>query len=139
MQEIWKDIPGYEGLYRVSNKGRVKSLERYSYKGNRSVQKLKTKILKAGVRKDNYLTVVLRKCGKSTSYLVHRLVAITFIDNPYDYNVINHKDENKQNNDIRNLEWCSSLHNNTYNNIAIRRQANKKKHWKIVDGKRFYY
>lgn len=47
MQEIWKDIPGYEGLYQVSNKGRVKSLERYSYKGNRSVQKLKTKILKS--------------------------------------------------------------------------------------------
>ena len=102
MQEIWKDIVGYEGLYQISNKGRVKSLERYSYKGNRSIQKLKARILKAGIRKDNYLTVVLRKDGKSTSYLVHRLVAHAFISNPYNYNVINHKDENKQNNDIRN-------------------------------------
>ena len=139
MQEIWKDIVGYKGLYQISNKGRVKSLERYSYKGNRSIQKLKGRILKASIRKDNYLTVVLRKDGKSTSYLVHRLVAQAFIPNSYNYNVINHKDENKQNNDIRNLEWCSSLYNNTYNNIALRRQANKKKHWKIVDGKRFYY
>nr|DAG56935.1 MAG TPA: homing endonuclease [Caudoviricetes sp.] len=139
MQEIWKDIEDYEGLYQVSNKGRVKSIERYSYKGNRSIQKLKERILKVGIRKDNYLTVVLRKNGKSTSYLVHRLVAQNFIPNPHGYNVVNHKDENKQNNDIRNLEWCSSLYNNTYNNIAIRRQVNKKKHWKFVNGKRFYY
>lgn len=139
MQEMWKDIAGYEGLYQVSNRGRVKSLARYSHKGSRSVQKLKERILKSGVRKDNYLTVVLRKDGNSTSYLVHRLVATAFISNPYNYNIVNHKDEDKQNNDVRNLEWCSSLYNNTYNDIAIRRQANKKKHWRFVDGKRFYY
>ena len=52
MQEIWKDIEDYEGLYQVSNKGRVKSIERYSYKGNRSIQKLKERILKVGIRKD---------------------------------------------------------------------------------------
>lgn len=139
MNEIWKDILDYEGLYQVSSMGRVKSLERYSYKGNRSVQRLKTRILKAGIRKDGYLTVVLRKDGKSTSYLVHRLVASAFICNPNGFNVVNHKDENKQNNDVRNLEWCNSLYNNTYNNIALRRQMNKKSHWKLVNGRRFYY
>lgn len=143
MQEIWKDIDGYEGLYQVSNKGRVKrvaGIVKREQKGKLpAYQPIKEKILKAGIRKDNYLTVALCKNGKGTSYLVHRLVATAFIPNYNNYPVINHIDENKQNNDFRNLEWCTSEYNNTYNGIALRRQVNKKKHWKYINGRKVYY
>ena len=143
MEEIWKDIEGYEGFYQVSNKGRVKrvpTVVRRVQKNDLIIyQPVKEKILKAGVRKDNYLTVALCKDGKSKSFLVHRLVAESFIQNINNFPVINHKDENKQNNDFRNLECCTSEYNNTYNGIALRRQKNKKKHWKYIDGRKVYY
>lgn len=143
MKEIWKYIEGYEGFYQVSNKGRVKRVStvvrRVQKNGLIIYQPVKEKILKAGVRKDNYLTVSLCKDGKSKSFLVHRLVAESFIQNINNFPVINHRDENKQNNDFRNLEWCTSEYNNTYNGIALRRQINKKKHWKLENERRCYY
>ena len=106
-KEIWKDIEGYEGLYKVSNMGRVKSLN-YRYTG-------KEGILKVVKLNNGYLQVQLCKDGKAKGYLVHRLVAQAFLFNPNNLPVINHKDENKQNNKVENLEWCSSSYNNSYN------------------------
>ena len=106
MKEIWKDIKGYENKYQISNLGRVKSLNYLRTK--------KEKILKSHFDKDGYLILNLCKNGKIKNVRVHRLVAEAFLSNPRNYNVINHKDENKQNNNINNLEWCSMKYNNYY-------------------------
>lgn len=109
MKEIWKDVAGYEGLYQVSNKGNVKSLDHESnhhfYKG---------KILKARPDKNGYMTVGLSKCGAHKWLKVHRLVAIAFIPNPHNYPTINHKNEIKTCNEVWNLEWMTVKDNNNY-------------------------
>ena len=117
MCEIWKDIEGYEGIYQVSNFGNVKSLSRLTHFENthKSGYRLtKERILKSGVGSNGYSSVVLRKDGKSRTFMVHRLVALTFIPNLENLPEINHKDENKQNNHINNLEWCSHIYNGNY-------------------------
>ena len=101
--EIWKDIEGYEGLYQVSNLGRVKSIY-YD----------KERILKPGKNTKGYLQVHLCKNGERKEYTVHRLVAKVFISNPNNLPMINHKDENPSNNRVENLEWCSAKYNNNY-------------------------
>lgn len=106
MLEIWKDIKDYEGLYQVSNLGRVKSL------ANRSNHK-KELILKQHKYK-GYYKVNLCKNGKRKLCSVHRLVAEAFIQNPENLPCVNHKDENKLNNCIENLEWCTHGYNNSY-------------------------
>lgn len=111
MEEIWKPIKDYEGLYQVSNLGNVRSLNRKIKNRN-----LKEKIKKFDKTKFGYLRVELNNNGKKKKYLVHRLVAQTFLDNPNNYPCINHKDENKNNNIVSNLEWCDYLYNNLYNN-----------------------
>ena len=98
MQEIWKDIPDYEKLYQVSTLGRIKSL--YS-----------NKILKPNIDKDGYYRYALCKNKKRKDYYGHRLVALTFIPNLYNYQQVNHIDGNKQNNCINNLEWCTCKEN----------------------------
>ena len=114
MEEVWKDIPGYEGLYQASNLGRIKSLEHKTLqtniygKGGIGYSKHKEKILKGWVQNTGYLTVAL----KNKKYSVHRLIAQTFIDNPNKFPVINHIDGNKLNNKVSNLEWCTYKHNN---------------------------
>ena len=106
LKEYGRIYPGYEGLYQVSNTGQVKSL---NYKGTG-----KTKILKQGTSKHGYKKVVLYKNKKRKTYLVHRLIAQTFISNPNNWPQVNHKDENKTNNVAWNLEWCTSKYNNNY-------------------------
>lgn len=108
--EIWKDIKYYEGLYQGSNWGRVKSLERIDCIGHHR----KERILKLSTDKDGYLYVYLYKNGKGKNFSVHRLVAEAFLPNPHNYPCVNHKDENKQNNNVDNLEWCNVKYNNTY-------------------------
>lgn len=108
MQEIWKDVKGYEGLYQVSNLGRVKSLT-----GNKKNYGIYGKILK-GINNRNYLRVSLSKNGKPKIISIHRLVAETFIPNPNNYPYINHKDENPSNNCVDNLEWCTPDYNTNY-------------------------
>ena len=103
MQEIWKDIEGYEGRYQVSNFGNVKSLY-YINGGNE-------KILKPLKCTNGYLSIHLHKEGKRKCYLLHRLVAKAFIANPYNLQQVNHKDENITNNIADNLEWCSPKYN----------------------------
>ena len=117
-QEIWKDIPGYEGLYQVSNLGRIKSL---CYKSNYRNEI----ILKLRKKQNGYFQVVLYKNGKPKDFSVHKLVAKTFINNPNDYPIINHKDENKQNNKVDNLEWCTHSYNNEYSLSKKINQYNK--------------
>ena len=106
--EIFKDIEGYEGLYQVSNYGRVLSL------GNgistNSLTKLK-KFISIGITPKGYTKVKLSKQGVKKFYSVHRLVAKAFIDNPIDKPQVNHIDCNKLNNHVSNLEWCTSLEN----------------------------
>lgn len=105
--EIWKDIDGYGGFYQVSNLGRIKSLARNTKNGHCK----KDKILKNSVDKKGYVVAELRKDNKRKSYKVHRLVAETFIYNQYNKPQINHKDGNKQNNNVENLEWCTNSEN----------------------------
>ena len=104
MKEIWKDIIGYEGLYQVSNLGRIKSLPR-----NGTVKE--QKILKQTLDTNGYLTIGLHKNNKAKKINIHRIVAETFVANINNYNIINHKDGNKQNNRVDNLEWCTQKHN----------------------------
>jgi len=108
MKEIWKDIEGYEGEYMVSNLGNVKSLPRMSWNGHVYFYK-EGKVL-APRTATNYSRVGLS--GKD--YYIHRLAAQAFIPNPNNYPQINHKDENKRNNNIDNLEWCTQKYNNSY-------------------------
>ena len=116
-KEIWKDIEGYEGYYMVSNMGNVKSLERTVWY-NGGHYKKSERILKADKEGSGYYQVWLCKDGKRDRYKVHRLVAQAFIPNPNNLPFINHRDENKQNNCMENLEWCSRSYNNTYNGRA---------------------
>lgn len=107
MKEIWKDIKGYEGLYQVSNMGNVKSLN-YRHTGEEKIRKPK-------VDRYGYLRVNLYKNGKCKMLTVHRLVLMTFAPiNNMDKLEVNHKDENKQNNCLSNLEWCDRKYNSNY-------------------------
>lgn len=124
MEEIWKDIEGYEGLYQVSNLGRVKSLN-YAKQG-------KEKILKDRISATGYKRVNLSKSGERKTYYVHRLVAETFIPNPNGYSEVNHKDENKSNNNIDNLEWCTSKYNSNYG-TRNERQSEKMKGRRLTE------
>jgi hypothetical protein len=108
--EIWKDIEGYEGLYQVSNLGRIKSLER-KVKNQFNEYIIKEKIKKLSDNGHGYLHLTLYKNGKFKQFYIHRIVAEAFLSNSKNYLEINHKDGNKQNNCIDNLEWCTSSQN----------------------------
>lgn len=118
MEEVWKDIPGYEGYYQVSSLGRVKRLPRHKATDKR---KTHNNIRNPRVADNGYLRVNLSKDNVTKWYSIHRLVAITFIPNPNNLPIINHKDENKQNNRVENIEWCTYSYNNNYG-TAIERQ-----------------
>lgn len=109
MKEIWKDIPGYEGLYQASSLGRIKTVEGKVTSNRRYSKRVwKSRIMKG--RGDNYSTgrrVSLWKDGKVKDFLVARLVAITFLGEPLQGYTVNHKDGNRMNNQIDNLEWLS--------------------------------
>lgn len=115
MNEIWKDIKGYEGLYQISNWGEVKSFQKWKKAGCPSEYILRHALLKNG-----YHTVMLYKGGTKKKFLVHRLVASAFIPNPYNLPHINHIDEDVSNNRADNLEWCTPLYNNCYGTARFR-------------------
>ena len=113
MKEIWSVIIGFP-MYKISTFGRVKSL--YT-----------NKILKP-INKKGYMFVTLAEGGKQYNRAIHRLVAKAFIANPNRYPMINHKDENKANNIITNLEWCDAKYNSNYGTAIERREAAKRKY-----------
>lgn len=114
LQEIWKDISNYKGLYQISNLGRVKSLSKKS-----GFLTLKERIMKPIIKDNGYCQIALFKDKKRCRKYIHRLVAEAFIPNPNNYPCINHKDYNKANNNVDNIEWCSYSYNNNYSNCQI--------------------
>lgn len=112
IKEIWKPVEGYEGIYEVSNFGRVKSLN-YHREGI-------VKILKPQKDGSGYLQVQLWRNGKMKAFKVHRLVAEAFLPNPLGLPEINHKDEDKTNNIVSNLEWASRWDNMHYGTLYER-------------------
>ena len=116
LNELWKPVKYYEGSYEISNYGRVKSIERTVYKqdGVTVCGHIKEHYVTQHDNGHGYLFVNLWKNNKSKREYVHRLVALTFIDNPDNLPQVNHKDEDKQNNCVENLEWCTQKYNNTY-------------------------
>lgn len=120
--EVWKDIKGFEGLYQVSNQGVVRSLDRVNCYG-RTVKGLTRKMVK---NKNGYLYVSLRKNGVAKNYSVHRLVADAFIPNPHNYHTVNHKNENKADNNVENLEWMTLQDNLKHGTHYQRARLNRK-------------
>lgn len=134
-KEIWKDIKSYEGLYQVSNFGRVRSLDHWGEFINRwdriSKRFVKGRILKQQIDHFGYLYVILYKNGISKTIKVHRLVAEAFLEVPEHFKhligsrhlQVNHKDETPLNNRVDNLEWCDHIYNMNYG-TRIERQIN---------------
>ena len=118
MNEVWMPVIGFESLYEVSNEGRVRSLPRKTTRG---------KILKPSIDKDGYHRVNLVDGKISKFFRVHRIVAQAFIDNPLNLPVVNHKDENKQNNRVDNLEYCTVEYNTNHNGATIRRGLSQRR------------
>lgn len=116
-EEKWIPVDGYDGKYEVSSLGRVRSFARKSYNGKLLVQR----------EQNGYLAVHLSKSGKCKAYLVHRLVATAFIPNKNNLPQVNHKDENKKNNSVENLEWCSCAYNLSYGTAPARRAMSRGK------------
>lgn len=111
MEEIWKDIPNWEGLYQASTLGRIRSLRYKKRDGEIGV-------LKPYIERTGYAHVNLITTGRKQTIKVHKLIAITFIPNPMGYGCVNHIDEDKTNNCVSNLEWCSVSYNNSYKGRA---------------------
>ena len=112
--EKWKDIEGYDGMYQVSSLGRVRS-KKYG----------RWKVLRPQKNRDGYLSVNLSKNSNQKRHSVHRLVAKAFIDNDNTLNdQVNHRNEDKTDNRVTNLEWCDRSYNITYNGLQQRRTAN---------------
>jgi len=130
MIEEWRNIKGYDGLYKVSNKGRVKSVARpckgFGYKF------AVDRILKPKCNRGGYLEIMLSMNGKHKTVAIHRLVASAFIPNPNELPYVNHKDECKTNNNVENLEWCTPKYNANYGTHVERMRSSLLKKTKSV-------
>lgn len=141
--EVWKDIKNYEGIYQVSNKGQVRSLNRKEKCNlNDKFFIRKGKILNQTPNTNGYLRVFLSKNNKVITRYVHRLVAQTFLKQTSDKNHVNHLNGIKEDNSVSNLEWCTQLENNKHgfstgllkhgaqSNLSV---LNKKEVFEIID------
>lgn len=112
MQEIWKDVPGYEGIYQASNLGNVRSCDRnFVYPSIGKTQFIKGKVLTKFVTNRGYQRVKFSVGSDRKMVSVHRIIAETFIPNPNNYPVVNHIDGDTKNNSVSNLEWCTQSKN----------------------------
>lgn len=141
MEEQWKEIEGFEGYYQISSFGRVKSVERYIQQkdGMKRPYKIPEKILKPKMKYNGYLGVGLAMGGKVQNSLIHRLVAAAFIPNPDGLPEVNHKNEDKKDNRVENLEWCSVSYNNCYGTRLERTKRQPHNHPVVmfdIDGKK---
>lgn len=115
--EIWKDVVGYENLYEVSNYGRIKTNKNKTtssarFKERHWKQRIMKQKFQRRCRSNEFdARVILWKDGKEKTFLVSRLVAISFLDNPYNLPQVNHIDGNPTNNNVNNLEWCTAKYN----------------------------
>lgn len=127
--EIWKPVVGYEGLYEVSNYGRIRSIDRVVFQQGRN-QIYRGRIMATFINNSGYEAIRLSKGNKKKWMLIHRIVAEAFLPNPNSLPYVNHKDETKTNNSVDNLEWCSLEYNVNYGTSTRRRS--------IKMGKRIY-
>ena len=127
--EVWRDVVGYEGYYKVSDKGNVFSVRRVSSIGGR----IGGRIMKPTPNTNGYLRVNLCKDGKTKSKLVHRLVLEAFVENPNNLLEVNHLDENKANNELSNLEWCTREYNNNHGERTEKARQKLSKRVKAVN------
>lgn len=125
--ECWRWIPGFEGLYQVSTRGRVRSVDRWITYPDGSKRFFKGRILKPTLDKYGYLLVTLSRDGKKRPFKIHRLVAMAFIPNPENKPQVNHLDENPCNNVVENLSWASAKENLTWGTGIERRAASLSK------------
>lgn len=123
--EIWKDIKDYEGMYQCSSYGRVRSLDRYVEEHNGKKQFRKGQIIKPRLNKNGYLQLALNKNSKRKMKYVHILIAETFLENNEKLETVNHKDGNKLNNNMDNLEWASYSENNQHAYSELNRSVTK--------------
>lgn len=112
--ERWRWVDGYEGLYMVSDRGRVMSVPKRAAKSNGYMVGYEGKLLQPAKNKKGYLIVGLSRDGELRTKAIHRLVAEAFLQNNDDYPCVNHMDEDKTNNHAENLEWCTFEYNNNY-------------------------
>ena len=125
--ELWMPVAGYEGKYIVSNRGRVMSLPRMRSGKSGAPTPMCGRVLKQSLDHDGYRKVCLRSGAQPRNHSVHRLVAEAFIPNPSNLPCVNHKDEDKTNNSVDNLEWCTVSYNNSYGSRLDRIRAKKSK------------
>lgn len=132
--EVWKAVPQFEGLYEVSNTGKIRSVDHYTYFircGQPAKRISKGKELKCPTSKDGYVTVHLCP-GNGTRHrtYMHRIVAKAFIPNPENFPVVNHKNEIRDDNRVENLEWCTQEYNLKYGNHIQRVSESLKAYWR---------
>jgi hypothetical protein len=122
IQEEWKDVKSYEGLYQISNLGNVCSLTRSVRQGKYGhTRVVENRILSPTNNGHGYLIVGLRKDGQRKNYYIHRLVAEHFVENVYNKKYVNHKDYNTTNNTADNLEWCTQRENINYSRERMKK------------------
>jgi len=126
MKEIWKPINQYEGLYEVSNLGNVRSLDKIAFTKAGWKRAYKGRMIKPKKHNGGYSTIILHRDGKTQTRTIHRLVAEAFLPNPNNYPEVNHIDENKTNNAVSNLEWCTRIQNQ-HHGTAIERSNLKQR------------
>lgn len=120
MKEEWRPCKGYEGFYEVSNMGRVRSIAVYSAKYGKVIERKTPRLHKLETSRDGYKRLTLSLYGNEKHWFVHRLVALAFIPNPENLPFINHKDEDTKNNNVEDLEWCTSAYNSNYGTLPQR-------------------